>query len=31
MAGRRTRRSDGRFSLNMTVENADGTKRRVYF
>jgi len=31
MAGRRTKRSDGRFCLNITVENADGTKRRVYF
>ena len=31
MAGRRTKRSDGRFCLNMTVENADGTRRRVYF
>jgi hypothetical protein len=31
MAGRRTKRSDGRFCLNVTVENADGTKRRVYF
>ena len=31
MAGRRTKRSDGRFSLNITVENPDGTRRRVYF
>ena len=31
MAGRRTKRSDGRFCLNITVENPDGTKRRVYF
>ncbi|HZA32739.1 MAG TPA: hypothetical protein VE462_14615 [Propionibacteriaceae bacterium] len=31
MAGRRTKRSDGRFCLNITIENADGTKRRVYF
>src|SRR5215217_4065743 len=31
MAGRRTKRSDGRFCLNITVENADGTKRRLYF
>jgi hypothetical protein len=31
MAGRRTKRSDGRFCLNITVENADGTKRRIYF
>jgi hypothetical protein len=31
MAGRRTKRSDGRFCLNITVENGNGTKRRVYF
>jgi hypothetical protein len=31
MARRRTKRSDGRFCLNITVENADGTKRRVSF
>jgi hypothetical protein len=31
MAGRRTKRSDGRFCLNITVDNPDGTKRRVYF
>jgi integrase len=30
IAGRRTKRSDGRFCLNITIENADGTKRRVY-
>ena len=28
---RRTKRSDGRFCLNITVENPDGTTRRVYF
>jgi hypothetical protein len=31
MASCRTKRSDGRFCLNITIENADGTKRRVYF
>ena len=31
MAGRRTKCSDGRLCLNITVENPDGTKRRVYF
>src|SRR5215211_8545986 len=31
MAGRRTKRSDGRFCLNITVENPTGTRRRVYF
>jgi hypothetical protein len=31
MAGRRTKRLDGRFCLNITVEDPDGSKRRVYF
>src|SRR5215218_6620399 len=31
MAGRRTKRSDGRFCVNVTVETADGTRRRIYF
>jgi hypothetical protein len=31
MARRRTKRSDGRFCVNITVENTDGIKRRVYF
>ncbi len=31
MPSRRIRRGDGRFSVNMTVERPDGTKRRVYF
>ena len=31
MAGRRTKRLDGRFCFDITVENADGTRRRVYF
>ena len=31
MATRRTKRADGRYIVNVTVENPDGTKRRVYF
>lgn len=31
MTGRRTKRSDGRYCINITVEDADGTHRRVYF
>lgn len=31
MAGRRKKRSDGRCCINITVEDADGLNRRVYF
>ena len=31
MATRRTKRADGRYIVNVTVDNPDGTKRRVYF
>jgi hypothetical protein len=31
MAGRRNKRSDGRYCINITVENPDGTRRRLYF
>lgn len=29
--GRRTKRLDGRYTVNITLESPDGTKRRVYF
>ena len=31
MAQRRTRRSDGRYGVNIRLEGADGTRRSVYF
>jgi integrase len=31
IATRRTKRADGRYIVNVTLENPDGTKRRVYF
>ena len=31
MATRRTKPADGRYIVNVTVKNPDGTKRRVYF
>lgn len=31
MSQRRTKRADGRYIVNVTVDEPDGTKRRVYF
>jgi hypothetical protein len=31
MASRRTKRADGRYLVTLTVENPDGSTRRVYF
>lgn len=31
MAARRTKRTDGRYSVTLTVESFDGEKRRLYF
>jgi integrase len=31
MSARRTKRTDGRYTVTLTVENLDGTRRRVYF
>jgi hypothetical protein len=31
VAGRRTKRSYGRFCLNIAIENPDGTERRISF
>ena len=31
MSQRRTKRGDGRYSVNIRLEGADGTPRRVYF
>lgn len=31
MPTRRTKRTDGRYIVNLTIEQTDGTKRRVYF
>ncbi len=31
MASRRTKRADGRYNVTLTVENPDGSTRRVYF
>ncbi len=31
MASRRTKRADGRYLVTLTVENPNGSMRRVYF
>jgi hypothetical protein len=31
MSARRTKRTDGRYNVTLTVERPDGTTRRVYF